>query len=109
MLICRKSSPWLSAWLQPFQAVRGCRFAQREILFQVIAAEQDRGRRRAQRAAQFLDRHLVQVLVVDVQLVAIGLQQLLVRLQVGPDELARAGEQEGAGGYRRELWRRWIS
>jgi hypothetical protein len=30
---------------QPFQAVAGARFGQREVLFQVVAAEQDRGRR----------------------------------------------------------------
>ena len=38
--------------VQPFQAVVRAGFGQREVLFQVVAAEQDRGRRAAQRVAQ---------------------------------------------------------
>ena len=85
---------------QPFQAVLACRLLQREILFQVVAAEQDRRRRRAERIAQLPHRDLVQVLVVDVQLLAVGLQQLLVGLLVGPDEFAGPRENEGAAGGR---------
>lgn len=83
---------------QPLQAVLVAGFLEGEVLFQVIAAEQDGGWRRAERIAQLLGGDLVEVLVVDEQFFAIGLDHLLVRFLVGPDELARAREHEAAAG-----------
>ena len=79
------------------------RVTQREVLVEIVAAEQDRRRTRAQRAAQLADRDLVQVLVVDVELVAVGLQQLRVRLLIRPDELAGPREHERAARRARRL------
>ena len=50
--------------------------------------------RRTDRIAQRPDRDLIEVFVVNVKLLAIGLQYLLVRLLVGPDEFAGTSKQK---------------
>jgi hypothetical protein len=82
--------------LEPVDTGLHARVVQREVFLQIVAAEQDGRRTRAQRATQLAHRDLVQVLVVDVEVIAVGLQQLLIGLLVFPDELARPREHERA-------------
>lgn len=83
---------------QPLQTIPVAGILEGEVLFQVIAAEQDRRRRGAERVAQLLGGDLVQILVVDEEFFAIGLDHLFIGFLVGPDELARTREHEAAAG-----------
>ncbi|SPA48569.1 protein of unknown function [Cupriavidus taiwanensis] len=88
----------LGRQLQPFHAVARRPVPDHEVLVEVVAAEQDRRRAGTQRAVELALGDLVQVLVIDVQGLAVGLQQLLVGLGIAPGELARTREHEGAAG-----------
>ena len=69
---------------------------ERERLLHVVAAGQQRRRRRAQRLAQLAHRDLVQVLVVDPHLLAVADDQLLARLRIAPAKLPGTREREAA-------------
>jgi hypothetical protein len=84
--------------LEPFDAVDAARVLEHEARVEIVRAEEDGGRRGGDRVADLADRHLPQVLVVEVQPLAVGDDQLLVGHGHLPAEAPGAREGERAGG-----------
>src|SRR5690606_20058147 len=78
--------------LEPVEAVARAGRAYAEVLLDVVAAREQRGRTAAERLADRLDRDLIEVLVVHPQLRAVAYDQLLVGLFVRPADAARPHE-----------------
>src|SRR5688572_19971060 len=86
------------AWprLHPFQAVAAAALGELECLLDLGAARQQGRRGGAERSGQLAHSDLVQIAVVDPDPLAVADDELIVRLGIGPAELARPLENEAA-------------
>ena len=91
--------------IDKFDSVGIAAVDQNEVCLERVATGQQRSRRRAKRAIQLLDDHLIEVAIINPEFVAIADEELRVWLVIAPPELARPRKRECAAGSLRHTSR----